>query len=120
MKTTTPRKAKTISKVNTLDNHIMVAHLICGDYTMPSAWTPDMADLMTLANNVVPFKKPEAVASKKKAQNLGVGDLAKSLIKQGLGNKDVLAKVHAHFGNTNTTYACIAWYRNDMKSKGEI
>ena len=50
----------------------------------------------------------------KKAINMGVGDLIRSYILEGLGNTEILPKVHAHFGNTNTTYACVAWYRNKM------
>jgi len=50
----------------------------------------------------------------KKAINKGVGDLIRSYILEGLGNTEILPKVHAHYGNTNTTYACIAWYRNKM------
>ena len=52
--------------------------------------------------------------------NLGVGAFAKNLILEGLSNKDVLAKVHEHYGNAKTTYACIAWYRNDMKKNGKL
>ncbi len=50
----------------------------------------------------------------KKAINKGVGDLIRSYILEGLGNTEILPKVHAHYGNTNTTYACVAWYRNKM------
>ena len=50
----------------------------------------------------------------KKAINKGVGDFIRSYILEGLGNTEILPKVHAHYGNTNTTYACIAWYRNKM------
>lgn len=50
----------------------------------------------------------------KKAINKGVGDLIRSYILEGLGNTEILPKVHAYYGNTNTTYACVAWYRNKM------
>ena len=50
----------------------------------------------------------------KKAINMGVGDLIRSYIVEGLSNTEILPKVHAHYGNTNTTYACVAWYRNKM------
>jgi hypothetical protein len=50
----------------------------------------------------------------KKAINKGVGDLIRGYILEGLSNTEILPKVHAHYGNTNTTYACIAWYRNKM------
>jgi hypothetical protein len=50
----------------------------------------------------------------------GVGARCKALIKSGLGNKDVLTQVKAEFPQNNTTYSCIAWYRNDMRQKGEL
>jgi hypothetical protein len=50
----------------------------------------------------------------KKAINKGVGDLIRGYIQDGLTNTEILPKVHAHYGNTNTTYACVAWYRNKM------
>ena len=50
----------------------------------------------------------------KKAINKGVGDFIRSYILEGLSNTEILPKVHAHYGNTNTTYACVAWYRNKM------
>ena len=57
------------------------------------------------------------VSSYKKPMNLGVGALVVDLINQGLGNKDVLAKVEEHYGNKNTTYACVAWYRNKLNQQ---
>jgi hypothetical protein len=54
-------------------------------------------------------------SSYKKPINVGVGDFIKERIKLGLGNTEILKAVHEHYGNTNTTYACVAWYRNKMK-----
>ena len=50
----------------------------------------------------------------KKAINRGVGDFIRSYILEGLSNTEILPLVHAYYGNTNTTYACVAWYRNKM------
>ena len=63
-------------------------------------------------------KKP--VTNYKKGENIGVGAFIKARISQGKGNAEILKEVHSHYGNTNTTYACVAWYRNDMKKKGLI
>jgi len=52
----------------------------------------------------------------KKPINVGVGDFIKERINLGLGNTDILKQVHEHYGNANTTYACVAWYRNKMKT----
>lgn len=45
-------------------------------------------------------------------KNEGVWLNVKRLLEQGLGNKDILKKIHELYGNSNTSYACIAWYRN--------
>lgn len=58
--------------------------------------------------------------SHKSGPTTGVGARCKELIKTGLGNKDVLAKIKEEFPMNNTTYSCVAWYRNDMKQKGEL
>lgn len=56
----------------------------------------------------------------KQRVNKGVGEYVRNLIKEGLTNIETLKKVHEHYGNDNTTYACVAWYKNDMISKGLI
>lgn len=48
-------------------------------------------------------------------KNVGVGQFVRKLIAEGMANKDILKVVHEQYGNTNTTYACVAWYRNKMK-----
>lgn len=50
-----------------------------------------------------------------KARNEGVGELVKHLILAGMCNKDIVEAVAQHYGNNNTTYACVAWYRNNLK-----
>lgn len=60
--------------------------------------------------------KAEVVKGEK---NEGVGQFIRKLIGEGLSNKDILAIVHEQYGNKNTTYACVAWYRNKMKKAGQ-
>lgn len=61
-----------------------------------------------------------APATEAKEKNVGVGTFIKALITEGLGNKEVLAIVHEQYGNNNTTYACVAWYRNKMKKANSV
>jgi ABC-type transporter Mla subunit MlaD len=50
-------------------------------------------------------------------KNQGVRPLVRDLMLQGLGNKEVLEKVHEYYGNDWTTKTCISWYRNDFRQK---
>jgi hypothetical protein len=68
--------------------------------------------LEAIVSNPVPAVKQD--------KNEGVGIFIKKLIVQGKGNKEILALVHEAFGNKNTTYACVAWYRNKMKKTGAV
>lgn len=61
-----------------------------------------------------------APATEAKEKNVGVGTFIKALITEGLGNKEILAIVHEQYGNNNTTYACVAWYRNKMKKANSV
>ena len=46
----------------------------------------------------------------------GVGQRARQLIAEGnLSNKEILEIVRQEHPMRKTTYACIAWYRNDAK-----
>jgi ABC-type proline/glycine betaine transport system ATPase subunit len=58
------------------------------------------------------------IAEVKKERNEGVGQFIRNLIQEGLSNKQILSIVHEQYGNQNTTYACIAWYRNKMRKAG--
>jgi hypothetical protein len=35
-------------------------------------------------------------------------------------NREILEEILAKFQNAKTTYACIAWYRSDLRKKGQI
>jgi len=52
------------------------------------------------------------VKKAKSQKNENVWGNVKMLFDAGKTNKETLAEVHEMYGNTSTTYACIAWYRN--------
>ena len=72
--------------------------------------TPSLPSLISQVQSMT-----ETVSEVKKAKsvkNENVWGNVKLLFDQGLNNKDTLAQIHEMYGNTNTSYACIAWYRN--------
>lgn len=74
-----------------------------------------------LQQEVKPLEKTKAEETKpevKVEKNQGVGAFVRKLIAEGLTNTAILKIVHEQYGNTNTTYACVAWYRNKMKKAG--
>ena len=58
-------------------------------------------------------------AEEQKAPKRNISAVAREAIREGLSNADALAKVKAEFPDANTTTASIAWYRNDLRKKGE-
>lgn len=52
------------------------------------------------------------VKKAKSQKNENVWGNVKILFDAGKTNKETLAEIHEMYGNTSTTYACIAWYRN--------
>ena len=75
-----------------------------------------------LQQEVKPLEETKAEETKpevKVEKNQGVGAFVKKLIAEGLTNTAILKIVHEQYGNTNTTYACVAWYRNKMKKAGQ-
>lgn len=74
-----------------------------------------------LQQEVKPLEETKAEEAKpevKVEKNQGVGAFVRKLIAEGLTNTAILKIVHEQYGNTNTTYACVAWYRNKMKKAG--
>ena len=74
-----------------------------------------------LQQEVKPLEETKAEETKpevKVEKNQGVGAFVRKLIAEGLTNTAILKIVHEQYGNTNTTYACVAWYRNKMKRAG--
>lgn len=52
------------------------------------------------------------VKKTKSQKNENVWGNVKMLFDAGKTNKETLAEIHEMYGNEQTTYACIAWYRN--------
>lgn len=76
-----------------------------------------------LQQEVKPLEETRAEETKpevKVEKNQGVGAFVRKLIAEGLTNTAILKIVHEQYGNTNTTYACVAWYRNKMKKAGVV
>ena len=63
-------------------------------------------------------QRPKKPTTYKAPVNIGVGAYIRGLITEGYTNKDILSWVQLKYENNNTTYACVAWYRNDMRKKG--
>ena len=75
-----------------------------------------------LQQEVKPLEETKAEETKpevKVEKNQGAGAFVRKLIAEGLTNTAILKIVHEQYGNTNTTYACVAWYRNKMKKAGQ-
>ncbi len=58
--------------------------------------------------------------TKSAVKNENVWGNVRILFDQGKTNKETLALIHEMYGNTNTTMACIAWYRNKYKKMGLV
>ena len=76
-----------------------------------------------LQQEVKPLEEVRAETEQKPVvkveKNQGVGAFVKKLIAEGLTNTAILKIVHEQYGNKQTTYACVAWYRNKMKKAGQ-
>jgi hypothetical protein len=52
---------------------------------------------------------------------MSIGKYAKNLIlTTNLSNDQILEKIKETFPNCKTTYACVAWYKSDLRKKGLI
>lgn len=62
------------------------------------------------------------VEAKVETKRVGIGSTIVEMIlaDPGKANKDILAEILAKFKNAKTTYACIAWYKSDLRKKGQI
>lgn len=81
--------------------------------------TQSAPSLMSQLVQQVVDAEPATAEKIKGEKNEGVGQFIRKLIAEGLGNKEILSIVHEQYGNKNTTYACVAWYRNKMKKTGQ-
>lgn len=75
---------------------------------------PETKGLPSLADQIeaLAIQKVEDEIKKLEPRNENVWGNVKILFDQGKTNKEVLALIHEMYGNTKTSYACIAWYRN--------
>ncbi|AME18076.1 hypothetical protein AAT1_02050 [Pseudomonas phage AAT-1] len=60
-----------------------------------------------------------AAEQTKEPKGPGVGDVAKTLIREGKTNEEVLAAVKEQFPEAKTSMASINWYRNKLRGDGE-
>jgi len=52
---------------------------------------------------------------------LSIGAFCKDkILNTNWTNMEILDSVKSTYPNAKTSYACIAWYRSDLRSKGEI
>ena len=68
---------------------------------------PSIVSQLKALTEVVP-----EVKKAKSQKNENVWGNVKMLFDAGKTNKETLAEIHEMYGNKQTTYACIAWYRN--------
>lgn len=68
--------------------------------------------LPSLISQVSALGAQTEVKKAKLQKNENVWGNVKMLFDAGKTNKETLAEIHEMYGNTSTTYACIAWYRN--------
>lgn len=65
-----------------------------------------------------------AAASNKRGAGLpkgrGIGAFCRELLKKGKETAEILKEVQKQFPGARTTPACVAWYRNDMRQKGDL
>lgn len=68
--------------------------------------------LPSILSQVSALSTETKVKKPKSTKNENVWGNVKMLFDQGKSNKETLAEIHEMYGNEQTTYACIAWYRN--------
>ena len=105
------RKAKVVAPVVESE----VAEVVAPEVEVQ---TTESSVLSSMIAQVVEAKAEDKAP--KSDKNEGVGLFIRKLISEGLSNKAILEIVHEQYGNKNTTYACVAWYRNKMKKAGAV
>lgn len=61
----------------------------------------------------------EEVEVKTKGRKRGVGAAIKDAIRNGMTNEEALQTALDEFPDAKTTLPSVAWYRNDMRKRGE-
>ena len=108
------RKAKVVAPVVESE----VAEVVAPEVEVQATESSVLSSMIT---QVVEAKPAKAEGKAPKSdKNEGVGLFIRKLISEGLSNKAILEIVHEQYGNKNTTYACVAWYRNKMKKAGQV
>lgn len=108
------RKAKVVAPVVESE----VAEVVAPEVEVQATESSVLSSMIT---QVVEAKPAKAEGKAPKSdKNEGVGLFIRKLISEGLSNKAILEIVHEQYGNKNTTYACVAWYRNKMKKAGAV
>ena len=72
----------------------------------------EATSLPSILSQVSALSAQTEVKKTKSQKNENVWGNVRMLFDQGLTNKEVLSQIHEMYGNTSTSYACIAWYRN--------
>lgn len=111
------RKAKAVAPIavveSVVETEVVVEQVVETEVAESSA--PSMLATM-LQQEVQPLEEVKEEAPKVAVEkNIGVGQFVRRLIAEGLTNTAILKIAHEQYGNTNTTYACVAWYRNKVK-----
>ena len=57
-----------------------------------------------------------------KVKKIGIGKIVQDMILADVTrkNQDILDEIKSLYPNVNTSYACIAWYRSDLRKAGKI
>ena len=97
-----------VVNLNTTDAEVV-------EITQPSM----LASILLQEIKAEEIKAEETKPEVKVEKNQGVGAFVRKLIAEGLTNTAILKIVHEQYGNKQTTYACVAWYRNKMKKAGQ-
>ena len=114
-------KATVVSALvaNELENiEVLIPEVVAEEEVVEQSTGPSLTSMM--AAQIVEVVSHPAAEVEAKTKNEGVGIFIRKLIDEGLGNKAILDIVHEQYGNSNTTYACVAWYRNKMKKAGTV
>ena len=72
----------------------------------------EAASLPSMLAQVSALSAKTEVKKAKSQKNENVWGNVKMLFDAGKTNTETLAEIHEMYGNEQTTYACIAWYRN--------
>lgn len=66
--------------------------------------------------------EPTPVVEEVKIAKVGIGSTVIDLILKNpeMTNNEILAKIKEQFESSQTSYACIAWYKSKLRKEGKI